>query len=347
VAVGSVDGFGSIIVNGIRFNIDAATLDLEDIGSLALGHVVRIDGTIDASGTTGTAAAVHAAQELQGTVSAVQPDATFTVLGQRVSVSGSTVYEGVTGVSALAVGDAVQVSGLPSQGGKVLATRIVKRAGSTGSLVTTGQITSVNSGAKVIQVGGLTVSYSASTAIEEPASTTLQVGAYVRVHGTLGTGGTLAATKIRRWQVPAPDLAKVAWSGVVSDYASIGSFKIGSLPVDASSAAITGGPSSAIGNGVRVELEGVMNAGVLKAAKLRIKHVPGTGGPVSFSVSGAIGAFTSASSFRVQGQPINAGGAGVVFVNGTAANLRNGQKVSVVGSQVVEGVLIAQTVTFE
>jgi hypothetical protein len=347
VAVGSVDGFGSIIVNGIRFDIDSASLDLEDIGSLALGHIVRIDGIIDASGNVGTATAIHAAQELQGTVSAVHSDATFTVLGQRVAVSGSTVYEGVSAVSGLVPGDAVQVSGLPSSAGQLLATRIVKRAASAGSLAATGQITSINSAAKAIQIGGLTVSYSASTAIEEPAGATLQVGAYVRVQGTLGTSGTLAATKIRQWQVPAANLAKVAWSGVVSDYASIGSFKIGSLPVDASSAAVTGGPSGAIGNGVQVELEGVMNAGVLKADKLRIKHVPGTGGPVSFSVSGAIGAFISASSFRVQGQPVNAGGAGVVFVNGTAASLRNGKKVSVAGSQVVDGVLIAQTVTFD
>jgi hypothetical protein len=36
----------------------------------------------------------------------------------------------------------------------------------------------------------------------------------------------------------------------------------------------------------------------------------------------------------------------VVFVNGTAANLANSVSVSVIGNQVVNGVLIAMQVTF-
>jgi hypothetical protein len=47
-----------------------------------------------------------------------------------------------------------------------------------------------------------------------------------------------------------------------------------------------------------------------------------TGGPASFTLIGAIGNFSSASSFRVRGQPVNAGGPGVVFVNGTASNMQ-------------------------
>ena len=43
---------------------------------------------------------------------------------------------------------------------------------------------------------------------------------------------------------------------------------------------------------------------------------------------------------------VDAGGAGVVFSGGTAANLANGAKVTVIGSQVVSGVLRADTVTF-
>jgi hypothetical protein len=48
----------------------------------------------------------------------------------------------------------------------------------------------------------------------------------------------------------------------------------------------------------------------------------------------------------VQGQPVNAGGAGVVFVNGSAANLGNGVAVTVEGAQVVDGVLMATRVSF-
>ena len=93
------------------------------------------------------------------------------------------------------------------------------------------------------------------------------------------------------------------------------------------------GLPGSIGNGVKVEVAGTMSNGVLKATKLKIRHVPGTGGPVSFVLIGNIGNFGSASSFRVRGQPVNAGGPGVVFVNGSAANLGNGVRVSIEGDQ--------------
>ena len=60
-----------------------------------------------------------------------------------------------------------------------------------------------------------------------------------------------------------------------------------------------------------------------------------------------MGNFSSPASFRVRGQPIDASGPGVVFVNGTAANLRSGVQVRVEGSRVVNGVLIATRVVFE
>jgi len=92
---------------------------------------------------------------------------------------------------------------------------------------------------------------------------------------------------------------------------------------------------------------GVVVDGVLRASKLKIRHVPGTGGPASFALVGNIGAFKSPSDFRVRGQPVNAGGAGIAFVNGQTANLGNGVRVRVHGTRVVDGVLIADSITFE
>jgi hypothetical protein len=62
---------------------------------------------------------------------------------------------------------------------------------------------------------------------------------------------------------------------------------------------------------------------------------------------GAVGAFASPASFKVRGQPVDASGPGVEFVNGVAASLRNGTKITVEGAQVVNGVLLATRVTFE
>jgi hypothetical protein len=57
--------------------------------------------------------------------------------------------------------------------------------------------------------------------------------------------------------------------------------------------------------------------------------------------------YSSSASFRVRGQLVDASGPGVVFTNGTAANLAIGTMVTVSGSQIVNGVLIAQQVSFE
>jgi hypothetical protein len=75
--------------------------------------------------------------------------------------------------------------------------------------------------------------------------------------------------------------------------------------------------------------------------------VPGTGGHASFDLIGNVGGFRSPSDFRVRGQPVNAGGSDVVFVNGSAANLANGVRVNIHGTRVVEGVLMAASVSFE
>ena len=62
---------------------------------------------------------------------------------------------------------------------------------------------------------------------------------------------------------------------------------------------------------------------------------------------GSIGNYVSPANFRVRGQLVDASGAGVVFVNGTQANLANSVNVTVVGTRVVNGALIADQVSFD
>jgi hypothetical protein len=127
----------------------------------------------------------------------------------------------------------------------------------------------------------------------------------------------------------------------------MGSFSLIGIPVDASSAQVTGGPAGSIGNGVKLEVGGIFRGGILRVSKLKIRNVPGTGGPASFNLIGTVGAFKSPADFNVRGQPVDASGKDVVFHNGTAANLGNGVQVNVQGAKVVNGVLMASDVVFE
>jgi len=198
---------------------------------------------------------------------------------------------------------------------------------------------------KTFMLGQLTVNYSTAvfTGLDESS---LANGVVVRARGaTAPVGGVLTATKVQGWYaIPMADGVAVQLAGVITDFVSRGSFKVLGTPVDATNAQITGGPVGSLGNGVKVEVDGFMSGGVLVVKKLRIRNVPGTGGPASFTVIGAIGGFTPPAGFRVRGQPVDASTA--VFENGTQSDLQNGRKVTVVGDRVVDGVLIAQHVTF-
>jgi hypothetical protein len=117
--------------------------------------------------------------------------------------------------------------------------------------------------------------------------------------------------------------------------------------VDASNATISGGTSGTLANGVKVEATGVLHNGVLVGSSIRIRQVPGTPGPARYTATGPIVLYNSANyTFKVQGQSIDASSNSVTFSGGTRAQLANQVKVTVVGSQVTNGVLMADTITF-
>lgn len=112
-AVGSISGFGSIIVNGVRYNDNGASV-VDDDGNalssndLGFGMVVEIRGSVDNDGVNGTAESVASFAELKGPVTAKNAiEGTLTVFGQTVTVTATTVFEGVGGVADIAVGNVV------------------------------------------------------------------------------------------------------------------------------------------------------------------------------------------------------------------------------------------------
>ena len=59
LAQGPINGFGSVVVNGVHYATSGATITIDDQpgaeSDLRVGQVVRVEGTVDAGGTTGTA----------------------------------------------------------------------------------------------------------------------------------------------------------------------------------------------------------------------------------------------------------------------------------------------------
>jgi hypothetical protein len=345
--IGAADGLGSIILNGLRYDTDSATFTIEDATELQIGMSARVAGKVDANFTSGVATQVQSAAELRGAASGIDTSAgSFVVMGTVVSIDSATVWADANGLADISLNSIVQVWGLPSAPGALRATRIQITPTLTDPLVT-GTVQNLDTVRKTFTLGQLTINFS-SAAFTGMNASSLANGIIVRARGTAPPiAGLLTATTVQGWYaIPVSDGIAVQLAGVITDFASRGSFKVLGTPVDATNAQITGGPVGSLGNGVKVEVDGFMSGGVLVVKKLRIRNVPGTGGPASFTLIGAIGAYQSPASFRVRGQPVDAGGSGVIFENGTAANLGNGQRVTVVGDRVVDGVLIAQRVTF-
>lgn len=345
--VGAADGAGSVIVNGLRYNTDNAVLAIEDAPGLLLGMSAKVSGPVNADFTSGTARRIESAAELRGPVASIDlAIGRFVVMGTTVATDGATVWGDSAGLASLVPGATLQVWGLPATPGVLLATRVEQRAAS--APIVTGTVQNLDASARSFTLGGLSVNYGTATITGAIDARPLANGSIVRVRAAApATAGVLTATVVQWWYpVPMADNTVAQLAGVVTDYAGPSSLRVLGVPVDGSGAQVTGGPAGSVGNGVKVEVGGTFSGGVLRATKLKIRHVPGTGGPSSFLLIGTVGNFGSAASFRVRGQPVDASGPGVVFVNGSAADLRAGAKITVEGDYVINGVLQAARVSF-
>ncbi|MDH3352247.1 MAG: DUF5666 domain-containing protein [Gammaproteobacteria bacterium] len=142
--VGSITGFGSVWVNGTKYEVASDTrVSIEDEAErmgddsqLRLGMVVRMSA-VDNNGVR-TARSIEVDEDLKGPIESITPNAndltigTFSVMSQIVTVDGGTVFDddignndGVAGIDFrdLQVGMVVEVNGFPTEGG-FLATRV-------------------------------------------------------------------------------------------------------------------------------------------------------------------------------------------------------------------------------
>jgi hypothetical protein len=345
-----VDGFGSVIVNGVRFATDGAQINIEDADSLRLGMTVMVSGTINSDLTTGIATTILSVPEFRGPVTAIDIVAgEFELWGSRISVDEATVYDGFNALSTIPMGANVQVYALPAADGRWRASRI-ERVDSGSPLIISGAIKEMDVASKTFRLGGQLFNFGAASFVENLESSSLVNGitVYVRTAAT-PVNGVVNAQQIRRGHT-LPTTGKFAANllGIVSNFSNMDAeLVIYGMRVNIASARIIGGPPASIGNGVKLEVVGTMVDGVLMASRARIRHIPGTGGPASFELIGAVGAYQSIADFRVNGQPVNASGNNVVFINGSPTNIRNGVRVTVRGSQVMSGVRQAEEIRLE
>jgi len=207
-SVGVITGFGSIYVNGVKYETDGADIEIDGVSSietsLGIGDVITLVGSINVDGVTGVATTVTSKDELEGYVldtSSLLSDGTgsLNIMGQTVRVTLDTVFEShsLASINDLSVLDIVEVSGFPDGAGNILATR-VETKNAPEDIEVKGVIKALNTVEETFYIGDLKVDYSAAS--ERPANIAddlfVEVKTESALSGDLGSGFTLVATKV-------------------------------------------------------------------------------------------------------------------------------------------------------
>lgn len=347
---GPISGFGSEIVNGVRLDDSSAKVTVDDDDTskspsdLRLGMMVEIEGSRNDDGVTGKANTIGSHSVVQGPIT-TKTATTLTVLGLTVTVKPGTVFDGVTDLTALAVGDVVEIHGIANGADGLTATRIESTPGAT-EVRLTGEVTGLDTVKQQFTLHGTVVNYAGAAGNNLP--TNLANGLTVRVRGTLATApnvvpATINATRVRVRNLDnlKKDGKQLELEGIVTKFTSVTDFEVNGNKVSVAASAKVEGTVAA---GSRVEVEGTVNAtGVLVATKVEVKNDDVEAAEAN-ELHGLISAFNlTAKSFTLRGVTVTFDTATVFerLTNG-AASLANGVKVQVKGKVVGNTVLAAR-----
>ena len=284
ISSGVVTGFGSVVVNGSKFDTSNAAIIIngEQIGvgdefvqdNLDIGRVVTVEGTGILDDINAKAVRVIYNDNVRGPVESIREiDATtkeVVVLGQTVIVNVITEFK-QTEFDGIAVGDVVAISGYFDDTGFIRATFLEKTVDITTIFEVTGFVESLDIGLKTFMINGLEIDYS-SIANNLPQSIPAD-GLFVEVEGELAVGGEMLAMIIELAdELDGDDGDEVEIMGFVTEIISengIIKFKIGNQEVHVDSDPeivlyVDGDPSD-IAPGQKLEAEGSLVDGILVA----------------------------------------------------------------------------------
>ena len=214
--VGQITGFGSIYVNGIEFETNGASYEVDDAmasddDALAVGMVVKVEGSVNADGLTGTASKVSYDDDVEGVVENLGPGAdagtlTFEVMGVTVIAdSSSTNFESddpTFSFETIAERDVVEVSGDYGTDGTLYATYIEEQGADDNEYEAKGVISDYTPGGDTFVLNlrnGSTLNVELAPDARIP-SAGLDIDQFVEVEGTIRDPAadpkTLIASKV-------------------------------------------------------------------------------------------------------------------------------------------------------
>ena len=295
--VGAVTGFGSVYVNGVEYETDQAEYEVEDEAAfddsaLKVGMVVKVKGSVNADGRTGTANQIIYEDELEGLVQNLTPDGTdatlkyLTIFNVPVLVSSVDTYfdnenDANFSFTSLANDDHVEVSGY-FNGQALQATYIKKEDVGDNDFEVKGEISDINGNTYTLTTffnASITFTLASNAII--PASG-IQIGQYVEVEGTPTPTGpsSLEASKVEledRHHLEDNE-GEVEIRGVLSYDATTDSWFLNDIPLDLNGvieyepAEIEDAINDQSADGMMVKVEGDYRNGVLVVDEIEDKQ---------------------------------------------------------------------------
>jgi len=276
VSRGVITGFGSVIVNGIHFDVSNAEVSVEGVSSDVSALKLGMEVTLKSDGQA--ASSINATNELEGPISGVTGTNTLVVLGQTIKTDAQTVFGNATGTTSLPVGSICEVHGFKDSAGVIHATRVeVKETpGPSTKVEIKGVVSNLTS--STFKMNGLSVNFATAELKDFPAAG-ITNGQSVEVKSTHGQFDSATSTLVAASIEPESELSAsegehAEIQGVVTDYVSQSDFKVNGMTIDASGVTIAG-----LANDMRVEVEGTVNAnGVLVVTQFKSEQESESGG---------------------------------------------------------------------
>jgi hypothetical protein len=335
VVSGPIAGFGSVIVGGVRF--DDVSAEVEDLDGarrgrdeLRLGMTVEIESgaiTEGSSRASAVARRIRFESEITGLVAAVDlAGDSFTVLGQRVMVDATTVFDErfANGLASLSLAQPVEVYAVFDAAlQRYRATRVEPASPGLGLLRLRGPVAEVNPLLRTLRIG--TASYRFDRASDVPLG--LAAGTWVRLRLQFDPS-PVSLWEVQRFSVALRDWAdadEVRIEGLVTLRGSGSGFVLNGRVVDGSGLVLP--PELVVG--ARAEVRGVLRGGVLRATRVTVRSESEHQGR-EFEVEGTIDVVDAAAgTLRLRGLTIGTRRPGLRFDGGSAADLVAGRRVEV------------------
>ena len=286
---GTITGFGSVYVNGVKYDTSSSTITIDDNpgieSDLSVGMRVTVSGSL-IDDSNGTATSISFNDDLEGPVSNIQPlpydtTRTLTILGRQVVIDSTTTSFDISGTlpgpfdfDSIADDNLVEVSGFLDSNGVMKATRVELKATNfnhNGTIVEMkGTVENfIFPTFNLANTTGVTVDVT-SAVIDNNLPGGIVDGAFVEVKGTCssGTCTTVNSSKVESGFDDFNDNDDVEVEGIVTSLTDQNNFEVNGIPVDASSA--TRIPTSLnLVEDQEVEVEGTIVNGTLIATKVK------------------------------------------------------------------------------